>query len=51
VLVERVNAEGVAAGVARDGSRVRLASSAAPGMLVAARVTGVEGAVLIGEEA
>ncbi|MDP3631404.1 MAG: MiaB/RimO family radical SAM methylthiotransferase [Actinomycetota bacterium] len=51
VLVERVNADGIAAGVARDGSRVRLESQAAPGSLVSAHVTGVEGAVLIGTEA
>lgn len=50
VLVERLS-DGVAAGVARDGSRVRLASTSAPGTLATARITGVEGAVLLGEEA
>ncbi len=50
VLAERAS-DGVVAGVARDGSRVRLASQAEPGAIVPARVTGVEGAVLLGEEA
>jgi len=51
VLVERVSDDGVAAGVARDGSRVRVALDpplCAPGSLVSARITGVEGANLLG---
>ncbi len=54
VLVERVSEDGVAAGMARDGSRVRVSVDPAvctPGSLVSARITGVEGANLLGTEA
>lgn len=51
VLVERVSDDGIAAGMARDGSRVRVALDpdlCAPGSLVNARITAVDGANLLG---
>jgi len=51
VLVERVSDDGIAAGMARDGSRVRVSVDPAVctlGSLVSVRITAVDGANLLG---